>query len=120
MSGSTLDLLVAHMEAVLKHEGCADELDNDEDRYMKRFWWKTWRGTRARVGPKMTARVRPKMTARKRVAKRMKALKRVTMGTHKFRGPNLARGLARSENVLKCTSNGTYRSPRCPAVTKHL
>ena len=36
-----------------------------------------------------------------------------------IRGSNLARGLARSENVSKCTSNGAHRSPRCPAVTKH-
>jgi hypothetical protein len=42
-----------------------------------------------------------------------------TEASPKFRGSNLARGLARSENVSKCTSNGAHRSPRCPAVTKH-
>ena len=36
-----------------------------------------------------------------------------------FRGSNLEGGLEGFENVVKRTSNGAYRSPRCPAVTKH-
>ena len=34
-------------------------------------------------------------------------------------GSNLEVGLKGFENVFKRTSNGAYRSPRCPAVTKH-
>jgi len=37
----------------------------------------------------------------------------------KFRGSNLGGGLKGFENVVKRTSNGAYRSPRCQAVTKH-
>jgi len=36
-----------------------------------------------------------------------------------FRGSNLEGGLKGFENVIKRTSNGAYRSPRCLAVTKH-
>jgi hypothetical protein len=39
--------------------------------------------------------------------------------TRDFRGSNLEGGLKGFENVVKRTSNGAYRSPRCPAVTKH-
>ena len=37
----------------------------------------------------------------------------------KIRGSNLEGGLKGFENVVKRTSNGAYRSPRCLAVTKH-
>ena len=36
-----------------------------------------------------------------------------------IRGSNLEGGLKGFENVVKRTSNGAYRSPRCLAVTKH-
>ena len=38
---------------------------------------------------------------------------------HNTRGSTLEEGLAGFENVVKRTSNGAYRSPRCLAVTKH-
>ena len=40
-------------------------------------------------------------------------------GGRAARGSNLEGGLKGFENVVKRTSNRTYWSPRCPAVTKH-